>query len=176
MSLKKRSPISPLLKLLEQSTPLFLDHNLGNQQLPGLLRTASLKVECHLTHFGKEELDDVWIKQCALNGWVIITCDRNIENDPVNRQAVIDSGARIFFLDEGGSRAIFWAAAMIVSKTRIYEIIRDTKGPFFANISKETGFLVRDVRHPDNSAPAPAISPTPKPNHSPSPFAAFVMH
>ena len=166
MRSKKRSPISPTLKLLEQSEPLFLDHNLGNKQLPALLRMAGLKVECHLANFDKEELDDVWIRECAKKRWVIVTSDKNIENDPVNRQAVIESGARIFFLDEGSARAIFWASAITVSKERIYTIVLNNKGPFSANISRETGLLVTDVRTPTNDPPKPAEAPAIQPKPS----------
>ena len=167
MPSKKRSPISPTLKLLEQSNPLFLDHNLGNKQLPALLRMAGLKVECHLTHFDKEELDDVWIRECAKKGWVIVTCDKNIEDDPVNRLAVIESEARVFFLDEGGCRSIFWASAITVSKQRIYQIVMNNKGPFFANIHRETGLLVTRVRTPTNEPDKPKQTPPPP---SVSPF------
>lgn len=153
MASKKRSPISPTLKLLEQSTPLFLDHNLGNKQLPELLRLAGFKIVCHVPTFDKEELDDVWIRECAKRGWVILTCDKNIENDPINRLAVIESQARIFFLTEGSSRPIFWASAITVSKERIWQIVLDTKGPFFANIAKSTPFLVTALRNPEGSSP-----------------------
>ena len=171
MPSKKQSPISPTLKLLEQSTPLFLDHNLGNKQLPELLRLAGFKVVCHVPTFDKEEDDDVWIRECAKRGWVIITCDKNIESDPINRLAVIESEARIFFLSEGGCRAIFWASAITVSKEKIWQTVLHTKGPFFANIAKDTPFLVTNVRNPNDTSPAkePPIQPA-----SPSVFAAFI--
>ena len=74
---------------------MFLDHNLGNKQLPGLLKLAGFKIECHLTHFAAEEMDDVWIRQCAERGWVIITSDKKIEKDPINRQAVRVAGKNL---------------------------------------------------------------------------------
>jgi hypothetical protein len=170
---KKRSPISPTLKLLEQSTPLFLDHNLGNKQLPELLRLAGFTVVCHVPTFDKEEDDDVWIRECAKRGWVIVTSDKNIETDPVNRLAVIESEARIFFLNEGGCRAILWAAALIVSKEKIWQIVLSTKGPFLANVARETPFLVTNVRNP-NDGPPPAQSPPSPGPVEPSPFADFL--
>jgi hypothetical protein len=63
-----------------------------------------------------------------------------------------ESEARIFFLNEGGARALFWAAAIIVSRIRMYQIILDTKGPFFANIARETGQLVTELRTPFDTA------------------------
>ena len=101
-----------------------------------MLTLAGFKVECHNTWFHEEEADDVWIRECASRGWVIVTPDKNIENDAINRQAVIESKARIFFLDDGQSKPMSWASAMMVSKERIFQIILNTKGPFFANIAK----------------------------------------
>jgi hypothetical protein len=173
VSSKKRSPTSLTLELLEASTSLFLDHNLGNKQLPGLLRMAGLKIECHLSHFPGEEPDDVWIRECARKGWIIFTSDKNIENDPLNRQAAIESEARIFFLDDGNTRSVFWAAAITVSKERIYSIISTTKGPFFANITRETGVLVREVRTPTNELPKPTALVT-NPNRANEWFKMFV--
>jgi len=130
---------------------------------------AGLKIECHLTHFDKEEQDDVWIRKCAEWGWAIVTSDKATETDPVNRLAVIESGARIFFLDSGSCRAIFWAAAMVVSKQVIYQTIAGTKGPFFANITRETATLVKNIRQPTIEPPTSAVTaaapalPTPDP-------------
>ncbi len=130
---------------------------------------TGLKIECHSPHFDNEEADDVWIRECAKRGWVIVTSDKNIENDPINRQAVVDSKARIFFLEEGTVRAIFWAAAIIVSKLRIYEIISLNIGPFFANIRKETGFLVGQIRQPTAELPTPTLGPSGAPDDQVSP-------
>jgi len=162
VSSKKRSPISPALRLLELTTPLFLDRNQGNKQVPELLRKAGLIVECHSSYFKQEEDDDVWIKDCARRGWVIVTSDKQIEHDPVNRQAVIESAAKVFLLQENNSRAVIWASALVVSRIRMYEIINDTKGPFFADISRETGHLVGAPRKPDRDGPARIVEPEPR--------------
>lgn len=131
---------------------------------------AGFKIECHVTHFDREEADDVWIPECARRGWIIFTSDKNIEHDPINRQAVIESKARVFFLEEGGARAVLWAAAIIVSKTRIYQIALDTQGPFFANIARETGMMVAGPRIPNGSPDRKSDAAT----VTRSPFAHFI--
>lgn len=135
-------------------------------------RSAGMKIECHLSHFPGEEPDDSWIRQCAQRGWIIVTSDKNIEKDPVNRAAVIESKAKMFFLNDGESRAILWGAAIIVSRERIYEIIRNTPWPFFSNIGKETYSLVTNPRKPE----AQDSAKEPEKNVAVSPFAHFVMH
>src|ERR1019366_3030555 len=40
--------------------------------------------------------DPVWIERCAKEEWAVLTGDKAIETDPTNRQAVIDSKAKVF--------------------------------------------------------------------------------
>lgn len=140
-----------------------------------MLQSAGFKVVCHVPTFDKEEVDDVWIRECARRDWVILTCDKNIENDPINCQAVIESKARIFFLDEGSVKAVFWAAAIIVSRLRLFQVILNNKGPYFANIGKETGVLVTAPRDPrEGQEPKPSLGPTSSPNRANEWFKTFV--
>jgi hypothetical protein len=62
--------------------------------------------------------DPVWIERCAKEEWAVLTGDKAIETDPTNRQAVIDSKAKVFLLDENNSRAVEWASAIIVARRR----------------------------------------------------------
>jgi predicted nuclease of predicted toxin-antitoxin system len=142
LSSQKPSIISPELRLLEVQNPLFLDFNLGNKVVPSALDKAGISHNYHTQHFPGDKPDHEWIPIAAKNNWLIITKDKNIEFDPVNRQAVIESGARVFIMDHGSIRAIYWAAALIVSRKRIYEIVRVYDGPFFSTISHETRGLV----------------------------------
>jgi hypothetical protein len=116
--------------------------------MPSMLRSVGLQVKCHRDYFQPEEEDHIWIPQCAANGWIIITSDKGIENDPVNRQAVLESKARVFIMDDNNSRAGCWAAAIIVSRTRIFQIVFDNDGPFFMDVSRETSMLVKTLRRP----------------------------
>ena len=109
----------------------------------------------HSAYFDREELDDIWIRECAKKGWLIFTSDKGIETDPPNRTAVIESNAKVYILQEGGARAICWAAAIIVSRRRIYEIAHEHKGPFFVDLYRETGFLAKNIRVPSAQEPAP---------------------
>lgn len=138
--------------LLEQRSPIFLDRDQGDKIIPEILRQAGLKVECHSQYFSREELDDVWIRECATKGWVIFTADKGIETDPPNKTAVIESKAKVFILQDNGAKAIYWAAAILVSRRRIYEIVHEHEGPFYVSLSRETGYLARDIRIPSPHA------------------------
>ncbi len=76
-----------------------------------ILRWAGMNVICHNEHFSPEEEDHVWIPQCAKNGWIIVTSDKGIETDAINRAAVMESQAAVFILEDNTSRAANWAAS-----------------------------------------------------------------
>ena len=150
MKSKKHSIISPLLKQLEVAHPLFLDRDQGNKRLPTLLREAGFHVECFSVHVKDPTTDDhVWIPEFASKGWIIVSSDQGLETDPINRCAVIASKARVFILEEKNSRSIDWAAALIVSRSRLYEIVHETPGPFFVTVAKRTRSLLTVPRIPD---------------------------
>lgn len=143
--------------LLEQQCPILLDRDQGDKILPEFLRQAGLKVECHSKYYKREELDDIWIRDTASKGWVIFTADKGIETDPPNRTAVIESKAKVFIVQDNGAKAIFWAAAILVSRRRIYEIVHEHPGQFYVSLNRETGNLARDIR-----VPSPHVNPPQK--------------
>lgn len=129
--------------------------------MPTILQEAGINVRWHAAEgFPPKELNDVaWIRAVASRGYIIITSDKGIETDPIERLAVIESKAKVFILDEGGARAIHWAAAVIVSKDRIYEVVRDRPGPFFMSMVRKSTSLVYRFRVPEVDAKATASGP-----------------
>src|SRR5579863_3035242 len=116
---KSKKP-SNTWKLLEAQFQFFLDRNQGNKIVPDLLRGVGLRVICHSDKFSDDMTPDpIWIRHCAKEEWVVITGDKAIETDPINRQAVIDCCAKVILLEENNSRAVEWAAAMIVARRRM---------------------------------------------------------
>ena len=112
------------------------------------LREAGIKVEPHRDHFSPEEEDHVWIPQCANHGWLIVTSDKGIETDPINRASVLESKARVFILQDGNNGPSHWAASIIVSRARIYDLVRVHEGPFFVDVFRETRLMVKNLRSP----------------------------
>jgi hypothetical protein len=117
--------------------------------MPDLLRRAGLRIVCHDDEFTDNLTPDpVWIERCANKDWVIVTGDKAIETDPINRQAVIDFKAKVFLLDENNSRAIEWASAIIVGRRKLATVTRDNDGPFFASVRKNVNGVITNVRKP----------------------------
>ncbi len=129
--------------------------------MPSILKEAGLNVRWHAAEgFPASELNDVaWIRAVASKGYIIVSSDKAIETDPINRLAVIESKAKVFLLDEGNSRAIHWAAAVIVSKDRMYEIVRDNPGPFFMSVVRKSTSMLYRFRVPEVESPVDPSGP-----------------
>lgn len=141
--------------MLESHTPIFLDRDQGSKRMPTILKEAGLNVRWHAGEgFAATEADEVWIRAVAARGCIIVTSDKGIETDPINRLAVIESKAKVFILDEKNARAVHWAAALIVSKDRMYETVHDNAGPFYMNVVRKSSSLVYRFRVPELETPA----------------------
>lgn len=117
--------------------------------MPDLLRRTGLRIVCHSDEFPDDMTPDpVWIERCALKGWVIVSGDKGIETDPINRQAVIDSKAKVFILDENNSRAVEWAAALIVGRRKMVAVAHENDGPFFASVRRNVKGVITRLRFP----------------------------
>lgn len=123
-----------------------------------------MKVEVHYKHFAPEAQDDDWIPKCVENGWTIITGDKAIETDPINRRAVEESGAKVFLTSDTNSMAEEWAAAIIVGRRKLARIVERNNGPFFVDIDKHATSHVSSVRYVGGGGPKPeeeAVMPSP---------------
>lgn len=117
--------------------------------MPDLLRKAGLRIVCHSDEFTDDmTADPIWIEHCANRDWVIVTGDKAIETDPINRQAVIDFKAKVFLLDENNSRAVEWASAIIVGRRKLVSVAHDNDGPFFASVRKNVAGVIAKIRKP----------------------------
>ena len=74
----------------------FLDHQIGRYVVAELLRAAGATVEVHLDHFNGDAPDTDWIPEVARRNWVLITKDKNIRRNPLERAAYVSAGLRGF--------------------------------------------------------------------------------
>ena len=134
----------------EQSPPdplptLFLDNDQGTKILPDILTRAGLSTKRLQDSFDRATPDHEWIPEVAKNGWVIVTSDKGIETDPQNREAVIESNAKIVMLDENNSRAVTWASAIIVSRESIRDAFKTCAEACIVSL-RNTGSLTHTRR------------------------------
>lgn len=80
----------------------FTDRDLGPTQgcdVVQILRDHGLRVEPHNSHFPEdpEHVDDhVWLKLCADNGWVPLSCDNEIGRSPLSKKVIMEGGVQLF--------------------------------------------------------------------------------
>jgi hypothetical protein len=132
----------------------FLDRTHG-KKTHKLLECVDIKVVHHNDFYLQETPDTEWIRRCGREGWIILTGDKEIERVPENRQAVIDAKCKVFFFNDTNSRGEEWAAAVIVGRKRLYEMIEKNNGPFFVTIQKDSRSHLSQIRFAGEGGPKP---------------------
>jgi hypothetical protein len=62
------------------------------------LEEAGVPVQRHDDHFHQATLDEVWIPEVARRGWIALSRNERIRYTPTQRDALMRSGLRCFFL------------------------------------------------------------------------------
>ena len=87
------------------SLTFFLDYQIGRYVVAEALRGAGARVEVHIDHFAQNAPDLEWIPEVGRQEWVLITKDKNIRRNPLERKAYEESKVRGFIVtgkDMGG--------------------------------------------------------------------------
>lgn len=152
---------------LSDRVVLFLDRTHQSALMIKMLRGISAPFERHSVYFKDDEDDPVWIPVVAGKGWVIVSGDKGIESNGVNRQSVIDSQAKVFVLADTHSKGAEWAASLVLAHKRIVRTAMQNNGPFYCTVEKGSDSHVgdRDLRFHAGGGPivASALSvPVPK--------------
>ena len=87
------------------SLTFFLDYQIGRYAVAEALRAAGARVEVHIDHFHQAAPDVEWIPEVGRHHWVLITKDKNIRRNPLERAAYENARLRGFVLtgaDMGG--------------------------------------------------------------------------
>jgi predicted nuclease of predicted toxin-antitoxin system len=114
----------------------FIDECLGGKLLSEIFIEAGEKVELHRDHFEQGTKDEVWLSLVAANNWVILTADQHIRTNNLERQAVEESGARLFVLVSGNLTGEQQARIFENALSRIKHCIHNTAKPFIATVYK----------------------------------------
>lgn len=136
----------------------FLDRTHG-QRTSRILQSVGINVIPHRQWFVHDTPDPEWIAKCGKEAWVVLSGDKSIESVPENRQAVIEAKCKVFFFNDTNSLPEEWAAAVIVGRPRLYEIIARNDGPFFVTIERNTRRHISSIRFVGSGAPKPAEAP-----------------
>jgi hypothetical protein len=101
-----------------------------------MLERMGFELELHNNHFVHDEDDDKWIPVVASRKWVILSGDKRLTSQPVNKEAIITSRARVLLVTDSNSLPEQWAASVIVGRVRIQELLEKHPGPMCIKIGK----------------------------------------
>jgi hypothetical protein len=110
------------------------------------LRELDVDVQLHKRHYLPTAPDPEWIADAAQRGWVIVSGDKGIENDGINRYAVGRSAARVFLLSDTESRGAEWAASLVMARHKIQRVVTENRGPFYCDVEKGNDHHVKKPR------------------------------
>lgn len=115
--------------------------------MPTLLKRVGFTViSLHDAGFAQETQDAVWIAECGRKGWAILSGDKGLQKNPINKAAIIEARCQVFLFTDTNSRAEEWAAAVIMGRRKIARLALRNIGPFYVHIGRESDSHVQDVR------------------------------
>jgi predicted nuclease of predicted toxin-antitoxin system len=115
----------------------FIDRCIYSKTLVQALNDYGLNIEIHDNHFENDVEDPVWLFECGQNNWIVLSKDKNIKKNPLERQALFNAGVAAFFLTTGGISAEETAKALIIALKRIANLIQSQQRPFIARINAD---------------------------------------
>lgn len=114
----------------------FADRNCGCHQFPDLLQRAGIVVHRHRDHFADSEDDDIWLPSVAERGWVILSFDRMIRRNELERDAVFLSGARLILMTGANADAAQYARNFVNTLGKIEAFLERESAPFIARVKR----------------------------------------
>jgi hypothetical protein len=106
------------VKLPEPFT-YFVDRLLGRHVLVARLREADLSVEAHDDRFAMNTPDAEWLAAVGERGWVVLTKDKAIRRNALEREALLEARVACFMLGRGDLSAEQMAPAFIAALQRM---------------------------------------------------------
>lgn len=123
----------------------FTDRDLG-KRFPAILREAGLRVEPYHEHFSSPTVsDEEWLRFVGEKGWVAISHDVRQTVNPVERDAAMRSGVKIFYVIGSGSYPAL-TEPVIATIDQIRRMVAKHPDAFLAKISRAGGGLPARVK------------------------------
>ena len=117
-----------------QPTTFFIDRCLGGKCIAEVLRRSGITVEIHDEHFDKGAQDVEWIPQVGQRGWIVLTKDKNISKNHLERLAVASAGVKMFILASQPLSGSEMAEIFLKAIVAMQEFVRKHPAPFIAKI------------------------------------------
>jgi hypothetical protein len=105
----------------------FIDRSLGRRDVPDALRGALNAGESLTIHddiLAPDTDDCEWLKRAADSGWIIVSKDSRIRRNPLELEALRNSGAAAFMLANASLSGPQQGLALVAALPRIRTVVR----------------------------------------------------
>jgi hypothetical protein len=127
---------SSLAKLLENET-FFVDRSSGKYGLGQGLQNLGINIERHDDHFTQTTIDVEWISHCGEKQWIIVSSDKNIKKNILEKQAILSAKVAAFFFTSAAITSAQQIEAFSKALPKISNFVLNQKRPFIATISQD---------------------------------------
>jgi hypothetical protein len=107
------------------------------------LASANAKMVQHGSMFRAGEYDEVWLPVVGKAGLAVLTCDKRIRYNQLEREKVIEHGIREFVFTSGNLSGAQMGEILKKALPSMKRIFREYPPPFIATISKAGAVTVR---------------------------------
>jgi hypothetical protein len=117
---------------------LYLDENLCNSTaILATLSKLEIRFERHLDHFSRGEPDETWLPLVGKNSWILLTADKRIRYNLLEKRALEEHSICEFVFASGNLSGSDMAAALEAAMNKMRRLHRRTRPPFVAAITKK---------------------------------------
>lgn len=122
---------------LPEDFVLYLDENLQNcRPILDILGQHRVRHVRHVQHFTPGTEDSVWLPFVGQKGWVLLTKDKRIRYNQLEKLAVRRYAVRQFYFSSGNQTGVEMAETLVAALTAMVRTFLREDPPFIASISK----------------------------------------
>jgi hypothetical protein len=138
---RSKKPSAGSAHSLSQSPPdefvLYLDENLCNtRSILDVLTKLAIRFERHLDHFSPGIPDETWLPLVGSQGWILLTSDKRIRYNLLEKRALEIHAVREFVFASGNMSGQEMAAALELAVKKMRNLCRRITPPFVASITR----------------------------------------
>ncbi|MGH9746853.1 MAG: hypothetical protein ACRD59_12185 [Candidatus Acidiferrales bacterium] len=115
----------------------YLDENLCNSTaIQEALTRSGIRFERHLSYFSRGTVDEIWLPFVGKKGWVLLTTDKQMRYNLLEKRALEETQVREFVFASGNLSGSEMAGALELAVRKIQRMCRRYRPPFVAAITK----------------------------------------
>jgi PIN domain-containing protein len=116
---------------------LYLDENLCNAAaILAALKKLGVRFERHLDHFPRGSPDESWLPDVGSKGWILLTTDKCIRYNFIEKRALERNRVREFVFASGNMSGQEMASALEIALRKMRKFCRQFQAPFVAAITR----------------------------------------